>query len=364
MKGAKRFAVLDLGSDTNDINFQNKRFIGGSTFDVPRAQPYRQQSTVVPPLDVNQAESSRQHVRALNTQFASWVQKQLKDHPDELWEDGVRDYLSHASKIMEKFSDVVNWLKANAMKERPAAESLSEKKLTPELKYSDNRLFQERIGSASASLNTSFTTSWCSSVSSKSSSSEGVFSGSQNINVLAGSQSSGLFSNAQSSALFSNSQSSGLSANGQASGLFSTNQGSGAVSNSQSLAELSNSNSSVLFSTSQSSGLFSNSQSAGAFSNIPNSGVFSTNQSSGVFSISQSLGGSSNAQTSSLFGLAGLNKVPTNRDTSDDAVDDDNELQQPSSPSVKKSEEKGIVVVHEVKCKLYIKVIVILNYTG
>lgn len=34
----------------------------------------------------------------------------------------------------------------------------------------------------------------------------------------------------------------------------------------------------------------------------------------------------------------------------------ENELEQPSSPSVKKSEEKGIVVVHEVKCKLYVKV--------
>ena len=35
----------------------------------------------------------------------------------------------------------------------------------------------------------------------------------------------------------------------------------------------------------------------------------------------------------------------------------ENELQQPGSPSVKKSEEKGIVTVHEVKCKLYVKVI-------
>jgi nuclear pore complex protein Nup50 len=35
----------------------------------------------------------------------------------------------------------------------------------------------------------------------------------------------------------------------------------------------------------------------------------------------------------------------------------ENELQQPGSPSVKKSVEKGIVTVHEVKCKLYVKVI-------
>lgn len=30
----------------------------------------------------------------------SWVQTQLKNHPDELWEDGVRDYLDHATGIM------------------------------------------------------------------------------------------------------------------------------------------------------------------------------------------------------------------------------------------------------------------------
>ena len=30
----------------------------------------------------------------------SWVQSQLANHPDELWEDGIRDYLTHASSIM------------------------------------------------------------------------------------------------------------------------------------------------------------------------------------------------------------------------------------------------------------------------
>lgn len=28
------------------------------------------------------------------------MQEQMKNHPDELWEDGVRDYLTHASNIM------------------------------------------------------------------------------------------------------------------------------------------------------------------------------------------------------------------------------------------------------------------------
>lgn len=30
----------------------------------------------------------------------------------------------------------------------------------------------------------------------------------------------------------------------------------------------------------------------------------------------------------------------------------------PSSPSVKKTEEKGVIIVHEVKCKLYVKVMI------
>ena len=38
--------------------------------------------------------------------------------------------------------------------------------------------------------------------------------------------------------------------------------------------------------------------------------------------------------------------------------------EQPSSPSVKKSEEKGVTVVHEVKCKLYVKVMAKRMYYG
>ncbi|KDO63575.1 hypothetical protein CISIN_1g0289971mg, partial [Citrus sinensis] len=36
-------------------------------------------------------------------------------------------------------------------------------------------------------------------------------------------------------------------------------------------------------------------------------------------------------------------------------ADGEDEVPQPSSPSLKKSEERGIIVVHEVKCKLYVK---------
>lgn len=34
----------------------------------------------------------------------SWVQSQLRDHPDELWEDGIRDYLRQASDILVQLS--------------------------------------------------------------------------------------------------------------------------------------------------------------------------------------------------------------------------------------------------------------------
>ena len=34
----------------------------------------------------------------------SWVQSQLRDHPDELWEDGIMDYLRQASDILVQLS--------------------------------------------------------------------------------------------------------------------------------------------------------------------------------------------------------------------------------------------------------------------
>uniref|UniRef100_A0A7N0U2U1 RanBD1 domain-containing protein n=1 Tax=Kalanchoe fedtschenkoi TaxID=63787 RepID=A0A7N0U2U1_KALFE len=117
MRGTKRLAVYEPSSESNDSAFSSKRAMDGSLFDRPKAAEASQPLPVfTPQLDAQRAASSRQHVRALNTQFASWVQTQLRDHPDELWEDGVRDYLSHASSILEKFSDVVRWLKASKEK--------------------------------------------------------------------------------------------------------------------------------------------------------------------------------------------------------------------------------------------------------
>ncbi|KAM4073963.1 hypothetical protein ACJW30_10G058800 [Castanea mollissima] len=276
MKGTKRFAVSDSIPDTNDTAFRNKRVMEGSSADFHRAEP-SQQLTTTPPLDMQRAKSSCQHVRALNTQFASWVQAQLKNHPDELWEDGVQDYLAHASNIMEKFSDVVNWLKANAA----------------------------NGASTTSPSATSF--------------SSGAFSNSQTPGSIPGTATA--FANSFSSGALSNSQSPGSTP----------------------------ASTTTAFATSLSSGLFSNNQAPGfipasttaSFPNLWTSGVFSNNQTPVSFGIQNS-------------GTVNQSSVPTNCDATDDA-DGENESEQPSSPSVKKSEEKGIVVVHEVKCKLYVK---------
>ncbi|KAE9613176.1 hypothetical protein Lal_00027588 [Lupinus albus] len=214
LKGSKRVATSEpnRSDNNNETTFPNKRIMEGSLFDFRRAEPSQEPMVATPPLDMKQAESSQQHVRALNTQFASWVQTQLKNHPDELWEDGIRDYLDHASSIMAKFSDVVKWLKANATKgENLVAEagaSFGGKKILSELSNRENNSFGEKTGSMPISQN--------------------------------------------------------------------------------------------------------------------------------------------------LFTFGNQSSTPSNHDASDD-VDGENDLECPSSPSVKKSEEKGIVVVHEVKCKLYVK---------
>ncbi|OIV92744.1 hypothetical protein TanjilG_00878 [Lupinus angustifolius] len=230
MKGSKRLAASEPNQpDSNETQFRNKSITEGSLFDFRRAEPSQQPMVVTPPLDMKRAESSQQHVRALNTQFASWVQTKLKNNPDELWEDGIRDYLDHASSIMAKFSDVVNWLKANANKGENLVAgdgaSFAGKKILPEVTNKENNSFGEKPGSTPVSTATNFASSW-------------------------------------------------------------------------------------------SPGLLSNSQ--------------------------------------NLFTFGNQSSAPSNHDVSDD-VDGENELERPSSPSVKKSEEKGIVVVYEVKCKLYVK---------
>ncbi|XP_010255554.1 PREDICTED: uncharacterized protein LOC104596191 [Nelumbo nucifera] len=227
MNGMKRLGQSDSNLDTKDSAFRSKRIMVASTFDNNKAESSNQHLMKEPPFDVQRAESSRQHVRALNTQFASWVQLQMQNHPDELWEDGVQDYLTYASEIMEKFRDVVDWLKAITGKAENVSVSSSQtagKKLIPEAKNNEIKLFHEKSGFGAVGTTSSFTSPW----------------------------------------------SSGPLLNNQAPLLFG----------------------------SQSSGLL-------------------------------------------------------NQEAADDVDGDD--VEQPSSPSVKKTEEKGISVVHEVKCKLYVK---------
>ncbi|CAI0476533.1 unnamed protein product [Linum tenue] len=341
----------------------------GSFSDVHKAVTSQKQ-------DVQRAELSRQHVRALNSQFASWVQKQLKNHPDELWEDGVHDYLTHASSIMQKFSDVVNWLKANGAKGGPGAESsASDKKPSPDTnKINENNLSNERPP-AFASTSTSFTTAALPPAIFSYNQSSGAVSSSKNSSLLlSNSQSSGMFSGSQSPALPTNSQTSGLLSSSQSTGIFSNsklgslanNQSAGLFSKSQthSAGLLSNSQGAGMFSKSQtqSSGSLSNSQGGNLFSSSSGPALFSSSQSTGFFSSSPSSGLFSESPSSAggfasvpapiLFG--GQSSATTKDNASDDAADGD-ELPQPGSPSVKKVEEKGVAIVHQVKCKLYVK---------
>ncbi|GBG89309.1 hypothetical protein CBR_g49019 [Chara braunii] len=62
------------------------------------------------------------HVRALNRDFTSWVQTQSQNHPDELWIEGLQDYIKYAAKLMDDFKDVVEWLRS---KPNPGSRSVN-----------------------------------------------------------------------------------------------------------------------------------------------------------------------------------------------------------------------------------------------
>lgn len=47
-------------------------------------------------------------LKALNSQFKSWVEEQHAEHLGELWSDGVESYLDHAKKLLEDFKDVID----------------------------------------------------------------------------------------------------------------------------------------------------------------------------------------------------------------------------------------------------------------
>ncbi|GMH29804.1 hypothetical protein Nepgr_031647 [Nepenthes gracilis] len=303
---------IELGSDEEDTALRSKRMMTESPFHGHGAEPSQKQVTATPPLDLHRAESSQQHVRALNTQFASWVQSQLQNHPDELWEDGVQDYLAHASNILEKFSDVVNWLKANAAMggHLPAlGTQTSDKKITSENKSNETMLLPGKSVFGESSSSAAFTFSWSSGVSSYSPASTLDKAASSAPSWNSGVSSSSPASTLGKEAAFAPSLKFGVSSSNQASSQSKT----------------------ASFANSWSSGVFSNSQTP--------SPVATT-------SFGTSWG-------TVPFKFGNQNTSPSNDDTTND-VDGENE-EQPSSPSVKRTDEKGINVVHEVKCKLYVK---------
>lgn len=77
--------------------------------------------------------------------------------------------------FQEKFSDVVNWLKANATKAEKlapdAGASFAGKKLLPVVTNNENKNLGEKTGSTTVSTATNFASSW----------SPGIFSNSQNL---------------------------------------------------------------------------------------------------------------------------------------------------------------------------------------
>ncbi|XVF51560.1 hypothetical protein PTKIN_Ptkin04bG0194500 [Pterospermum kingtungense] len=306
------------------VQFRNKRIMAGSPFDAQRAEASQQQSTATAPLDPKRAELSQQHVKALNTQFASWVQLQLKNHPDELWQDGVQDYLTHASNIMEKFSDVVNWLKGNAANggSLSATESHEgESKVVPVNQNTETKLFQGKTRFAPISTTKGFspTTPSFSPVTAAS------FSLGTTSTSPTPADMTKKFSPVGTTTSFTSSS--------------STTSFTPAVSNS--IFSFGGTTTNVTSASTTTS--FASASTTTSFPSFGMTASSATPWSSGVFS---------NSQTSVLFGTQSSGAL--NNNASEDA-DDENELPQPSSPSVKKSEEKGIVVVHEVKCKLYVK---------
>lgn len=304
MRGTKRLGVSDSSAD-NTNSFSKKMMAGSSP-------PKTMGSSS---LDMGRAESARQHVRALNNQFASWVQTQLQDHPDELWEDGVRDYLTHASNIMDKFSDVVNWLKSNSKSKDNVNASLQEKPLGAPPPFGTNSVFS----------NSGFANPW---------SSGPVINGENLLEQSQKKLATGSKDNVKKVSFQENT--------------FGAPPASGTTSM---FSTSSFTNSFSALPTSGTTSAFSTSSFTNSFSAPPPSGTTSTFSTS---SFTNSFSTGSMFSTQSSFSFGGQSSISVQTDASNNA-DDDDAAEQPSSPSLKKTEEAGILVVHEVKCKLYVK---------
>ncbi|KAJ3706662.1 hypothetical protein LUZ61_010367 [Rhynchospora tenuis] len=364
-RGAKRPA-FDSSSGPSTSTFPSKRVMEAPSFGLHKAESSNQNLAAAPTsLDPKRAEASHQHVRALNSQFASWVQSQLQNHPDELWEDGVRNYLSHASHIMEKFKDVVDWLKANSEKTKIVAKSglIGDKKPLFGGPENNKSTVQSESNTMSAKLGPQMSSPFPT-TSPQSSAAPSFFQKTPSTSP----------SNDQKDSLLEKSKPAlRLDVNNgflkqPVAPLFSIPSVSSEKENKTSqVADVSNGfpkpSVPVTFSlpaTSNSGPSFS----APAESPFATGFSFSSGLSSGAFStgFSFSSSPSSGAQSftssfSPTYSFPGMQSGGTTTSKVEGSIEDDEETeeQKPSSPSVKKSEEIGVVVVHEAKCKVYIK---------
>lgn len=88
----------------NMMQFRDKRIMEGSLFDVHRAEPSQQLMVATPPLDMKRAESSQQHVRALNTQFARFIFYSMSTNLPFL------DFCTSNFPVNEKKFGLDNWI--------------------------------------------------------------------------------------------------------------------------------------------------------------------------------------------------------------------------------------------------------------
>ncbi|XP_020084101.1 uncharacterized protein LOC109707332 isoform X5 [Ananas comosus] len=262
-----------------------------------------------------------------------WVQSQLQNHPDELWEDGVKDYLSHASHIMEKFKDVVDWLRQNAAKSGIPSVSGSHRDQNNVVTPSEsNRVtFRPDVNNGLPKLTTppSFSASQ-----NTDSQKLVLFSSSQTPASIGSASDQNKFPKLTTPASFSALQKTDL----QKSVLFSTSQ---TLASAGSLSDQKVEDKKPPLRLDVNNGF--------ARQAIPTIFSFSSMQSSS----SQSSVQFSDSQAP-LFPGSQNSTAFSNAEASVDA-DEETDMEQPSSPSVKKTEEKGVYVVHEAKCKVYVK---------
>ncbi|WVZ86781.1 hypothetical protein U9M48_033515 [Paspalum notatum var. saurae] len=347
-RGAKRVATSDPAAP----DLPSKRVMDGPPFDVHRAESSHQHVMAGPAtLDPRRAEAASKHVRALNTQFASWVQLQLQNHPAELWEDGLKDYLSHASEIMEKFKDVVSWLRQN----QAGSTNVS----SPSI-HKDEKI---NLLAAPSSDNTQKAPTMTSSPSSF-----------QNSNLpkpfsLPSQQKTpdftGMFGDKKSPSSDSSKPAFQFGANnaifgdkkdtpGDSSKSFQFDVNNGAFGDKKDTPG----DNSKPFQFGANNAIFGDKKTSPGDSSKPfqfgsNNGFPAPSAPSIFSSVAQSF----SSQSPPLFSVNQQSVLSGNQNTSEAAADadEDAEPEKPSSPSVKKAEEKGVVVVHEAKCKVYVK---------